>query len=199
MRVMWMLEELQQPYEVQAPPLGGDAQRAMTPEGRVPVLHTPDGAVLTDSVAIMTYLADRHADKASGPTFAAGTVERAVQDGHTQFVDEALDGPLWILSKHRYVLPESLRAADAVTPAALSDLAEGFARLAARVGDGPFLMGERFTTPDIVAGHCGGWAKVAGVTAPDEAAAYLERVYARPSNARARARAAAALRAAGLT
>lgn len=198
MRVMWMLEELEQPYEVVAPPLGSDAQRDATPEGRVPALRTPDGVVLTDSVAIMTYLADRHADRESGPTYAAGTIERAVQDGHTQFVDEALDGPLWVLSKHRYVLPKALRAAEAVAPAALHDLEDGFERLAARVGDGPFLMGARFTVPDIMAGHCGGWAKVAGVTAPEPAAAYLKRVYARPSNARARARAAEALRAAGL-
>ncbi len=193
MRVIWALEELEQPYAVTALPLG-PAARAHHPEGKVPILETEAGAI-TDSVAIMTFLADRH----GGLGFRAGSLERARQDAHTMFLVDALDQVLWTHSQHAYVLPEALRAPDAVAPATAYELGRGFERLVARVGDGPYLMGETFSVPDIVAGHCGGWARVAGFEVPQEARAYLDRCYARPSNARARARAAEALKAAGLS
>lgn len=197
MRVIWLLEELGLPYEIEPLSLGSDAVRARSPEGKVPILETPEGAQLTDSVAIMTYLADRHGDPDTGPSWPAGALERGRQDGHTQFLVDEMDGALWTLSLHRYVLPEEMRALDAVAPGALRLFHRAVERLAARIGDGPYLMGARFTLPDIVAGHCAGWAKVAGIEIQNDAvAAYLKRIYARDANARARTRAAEALTAA---
>ena len=51
---------------------------ARNPSGKIPVL-VDGGTTVTDSTAIMTYLADRHGRL----TFPAGTVERARQDGYT--------------------------------------------------------------------------------------------------------------------
>ena len=58
-RVVWMLEELGQPYEYMAVRPASDEAKGYNPSGKVPVL-VADGVTLTDSVAIMTYLADKH-------------------------------------------------------------------------------------------------------------------------------------------
>ena len=53
------------PYEVREVPLDGDHQlsaehRALNPMGRLPVLVLPDGTVVTESLAILLTVADRH-------------------------------------------------------------------------------------------------------------------------------------------
>ena len=59
MRVLWMLEEAGLPYRhIPAKPRDADAAAA-NPSGKIPALRDGD-AVITDSVAIMTYLADKH-------------------------------------------------------------------------------------------------------------------------------------------
>ena len=55
----------------------------LNPSGKVPVLIVDDTAI-SDSVAIMTFLADRHGDL----TYAAGTIERAKQDSLTQMIND---------------------------------------------------------------------------------------------------------------
>lgn len=192
-RVSRMLEELGLAYTIlPARPRSAEI-RALNPEGKIPALVLPGGAVLTDSVAIMTFLADRHGDPDTGPTFPAGDAERGVQDAHTQFLVDALDGPLWTISKHRMALPERLRV-PAVIETAKEELVAGFEQLAARVGDGPHLMGARYTLPDILAGHLSGWAAVSGLKPPDAPGlgAYVQRLRARPANERARLKAEAA-------
>jgi glutathione S-transferase len=60
------------------------------------------------------------------------------------------------------------------------------ATLAARLGDREFVMGDRLTVPDIVLGHCAGWAVPAKFELPGGAVgAYVARLRARPALARA--------------
>ena len=101
MRVIWMLEELGQPYALQADPPQSDAVRRLNPLGKVPILLSGD-AVLTDSTAILTYLADRHGQL----TFPAGTVDRARQDARTHFVLDEMDSLLWTAARHSFILPQ---------------------------------------------------------------------------------------------
>ena len=153
LRVLWTLEELGLDYEhVDAGPRSEDVTR-FSPAGKVPVL-VADGVPITDSVAIMTYLADRHA----ALTFAPGTLERARQDSLTQMILDEVDAILWMAAKHSFVLPEDQRV-----PAIKDSLQWEFARsqpqIVARMAeDGPFLMGETMTIADILLAHCGGWA-----------------------------------------
>ena len=61
-RVLWMLEELGQPYEFVEVKLRSPEAYALNPSGKVPILI--DGELtVTDSAAICVYLADKHADK----------------------------------------------------------------------------------------------------------------------------------------
>jgi glutathione S-transferase len=151
MRVMWMLEELGEPYEAIAAAPRSDEARQYNPSGKVPALV--DGkAVLTDSVAIMTYLADKHG-KLTAP---AGTVARAHQDALTFWLIDEFDAILWTAAKHSFILPEDKRVA-AIKPALMEEFSASAAKLSDRL-TAPFLMGEEITLPDILAVHCLNWA-----------------------------------------
>lgn len=181
-RVLWCLEELGLPYDhTAAAPRAAEVQ-ALNTSGKVPVLVS-DGIALSDSTAIITYLADKHA----GLTHPAGSIARARQDGFTQLVLDEIDGALWTASRHSFVLPENLRVPE-VKPSLQWEFAQSCARIAAGL-NGPFLMDDTFTIADIVFGHCLGWA--VGAKFPhnqpvlDE---YLSRMRARPAYKVARAK-----------
>jgi glutathione S-transferase len=187
LRVLWMLEELGEPYEhVAAPPRSEDVV-AVNPAGKVPVL-IEDGTPITDSTAILQYLADRHGRF----TRPAGTLDRARQDSLTQFLLDEFDAALWMAARHSFVLPEELRFS-AIKDSLKWEFERSQRTLAARMADGPFLMGPEMTVPDIILTHCGIWAKSARfpVTEP-RLAAYLDRMQARPALRRAMAQGAAA-------
>lgn len=181
-RVLWMLEELGERYEHQAAAPRSDEVRRHISSGKVPVLLT-DGAALTDSVAIMTFLADRHGKL----TFPAGTLDRARQDGHTQFIVDELDATLWTASRHSFVLPEERRVPQ-IKDSLKWEFSVALDRLAERLGGGPFLMGETMTIPDILATHCCNWALNAKFPDPPAAvAAYLDRMRSREAFKRTQA------------
>lgn len=150
-RVLWMLEEIGEPYEfVRAAPRS-DTVTALNPSGKVPVLVDGD-ETLTDSTAILTYLADKHGKL----THKAGTLERARQDAFSNALLDELDSILWSAAKHSFVLPEDRRR-----PEIKDSLKWEFAQNQDRLADafeGPFLQGESMTIADIIATHCLNWA-----------------------------------------
>ena len=182
-RVMWMLEELDQPYDhVPAAPQS-DGVVAFNPSGKVPVL-IEDGTPITDSTAIIQYLADRH----GALTHKAGTIERARQDSLTQFLLDEFDAVLWTAARHTFVLPEELRVS-AIKDTLRWEFQRSQQILKQRVGNGPYLMGEVMTVPDIILTHCLGWAQAARFPLMDcWDQNYLVKMRARPAYLRADAR-----------
>lgn len=186
MRVLWALEELGQPYEIRNAAPRSEEARAYNPSGKIPVLLV-EGTTLTDSTAIVQFLADRH----GGLTHPAGTIARGVQDGFTQFACDEVDGSLWLASKHSFVLPEAERLPGA-KEAAKAEFARAMTTLEARLGEREFVTGERFTVPDLILAHCAGWAVAAKFPLPEgPLAAYFARLRARPALLRALAAGAA--------
>lgn len=182
-RVLWMLEELGLDYEFQVQMPRSDEVRALNPLGKVPVLIDGD-AVLTDSTAILTYLADKHGKL----TFPAGTLERAQQDSHTFFILDEIDACLWTAARHSFVLPEEHRVPD-VKDTLRWEFERSQKHFADRLGEGPWLMGETFTVPDIIAAHCGGWAINANFPVTEPAFQdFIERARERPAFKRAAAK-----------
>lgn len=181
-RVLWMLEELGLDYEHVPAGAGSDEARKYNPSGKVPSLVV-DGTVITDSAAIITFLADRH----GGLTFPAGTIERARQDAMTHFVLDEMDAVLWTAARHSFVLAEEMRV-----PAVKVPLKWEFERaqnlFMDRIGDGPYAMGETMTVPDILACHCAGWAMAARFPLIDEFKEYSKRLTSREAYKRARER-----------
>lgn len=189
MRVMWMLEELGQDYTIVPAMPQSPEVHAFNPTGKVPVLVEGDMAV-PDSVAIVTFLADRH----GACTHPAGSPARALQDSFTQFCVDEVEGALWFAAKHGFVLPEERRVG-AVKATCRWEFDRAMAALETRLGDGEFVTGDTFTVPDILFGHCANWAEN-GAKWPLPAGrvgAYLDRVRARPALARAMRRGAAAV------
>ena len=150
-RVMWMLEELGQDYtQISAGPRSEEAMK-YNALGKIPALVDGD-AVLTDSVAIMTYLGDKHG-KLTAP---AGTPARARQDATTLWLIDEFDAVLWAYAKHAFVFPEDKRV-----PEIKDSLKAEFLRSADLLADrleGPFLMGDEMTLADILAVHCINWS-----------------------------------------
>ncbi len=180
-RVLWMLEELGQGYEhIPAAP-NSDGVVSFNPAGKVPVL-IEDGTPITDSTAIIQYLADKH----GALTFPAGTLDRARQDSLTQFLLDEFDAALWMAARHSFVLPEELRQS-AIKTSLIWEFTNSQKTLVQRMGDGPYLMGAQMTVPDIILTHCGIWARVAKFPiSEDRLALYLDRMIARPALAKVR-------------
>ncbi|MGR3466737.1 MAG: glutathione S-transferase family protein [Shimia sp.] len=161
-RAIWMLEEIGVDYELLKLALGSEEMRRHNPLGKQPVLLV-EGTAIPDTLAILHFLADRH----DALRFPAGSVERAVQDGHTGFILDEMDSLLWTVAKHTFALPEELRCPE-VKDKVRAEYARSLERLEARIA-GPFLMGERMTVPDILAVHCLGWGLVAKFPPPSQA------------------------------
>ncbi|MGR3443799.1 MAG: glutathione S-transferase family protein [Roseovarius sp.] len=180
-RVLWLLEEMGLDYTHLPVAPRSDEALAVNPSGKIPALR--DGErVLTDSTAIMTFLADRHGQLAHAP----GSHERAAQDALTHRVLDEVDALLWTAARHSFVLPEEHRVA-AVKDSLKWEYERNIKGLEAALA-GPFLQGETMTIADILLAHCLMWAGKAGFPAPPaRLAAYLETMMARPAFQRAAA------------
>lgn len=176
-RVVWAMEELSEPYTVNAAKPHDPDIKSLNPAGKVPALLEGEHCII-DSTAIVQYLCDKHGQL----TFPAGTIKRAQQDSFTQFALDDVDGIIWTAAKHGFVLPEELRSEAAVKEACRWDLGRALRALEHRLGDRQFVMGDTFTVPDIILGHCAGWAQRAGFDLPTgKLSDYIQRLHARPA------------------
>lgn len=150
-RVLWTLEELGQSYELNPARPQSEEVLALNASGKVPVFQDT-GETLTDSTAIITYLADKHGQL----TAPAGTIARARQDGMTQLFLDELDALLWTAARHSFALPQEMRVPN-VKPSLKWEFARNLTRIETRL-QGPFVMGENFTIADILLTHCLNWA-----------------------------------------
>jgi glutathione S-transferase len=175
-RVLWAMHEMGLEFEhIDAPAQSPEVQ-AVNPSGKVPALIV-DGTTIIDSTAILTYLADKHGQL----TYPAGTIERAQQDSLTHFILDEFDAALWTAARNTFVLP-----ADKRVPEIKDTLRWEFARsiklIEGRMSDGPNLMGDKFTIPDIILTQIGGWARVSKFDVPDgKLKDYFRRQIKRPA------------------
>ena len=182
-RVVWMLEELGEPYEFVPVKLRSPEAYALNPSGKVPIL-LDDDFTLTDSAAICIYLADKHAEKGMGAN--AGLAGRAEMDSWMHFAQSEFEAPLWNKLRHRFLLPPELRVD--VGPATAYDFANEVKALDGRLGDNEFALGSRFSAVDVMLGDIGAWARGGRFRIDsDRVNAYLDRVLSRPARARAQA------------
>ena len=184
MRAHWMAHELGLDYE---PRLIGsrtgetqtDAFRALNPKGKIPVLEDDD-LVLTESVAIVTYLGDTYGGD-SGLIPTANTVERAKYNEWCAFIQMELDAhTLYILRKHRDLAEQYGEA-----PAAVATAIEGF-QMQVQVADAAlkgtdYLVGDRFTAADIIMTTTLKWAIAYEVALTPRLVEYTDFHAARPA------------------
>ena len=156
-RVLWGLEELELPYEHLVANPHSEGIYDVNPLGQAPALRDGD-AVLTDSLAILNYLADR----AGRLTYPAGTPERARMDARINFVVTELEAPVWLMARHGFVLPKEQRA-PGMRAVAEADFARAERKFELLLGDAEFFGGDSFTLADIFAADLARWARQAKV------------------------------------
>jgi glutathione S-transferase len=175
--VHWMLEELGAPYRIELVNLEKTEQKrsaylSINPMGKVPaIVHK--GAVVTETGAILTYLADAFpaaglapplSDPARGPYlrwmfFAASCIDSAM-------IDRMLARPI----------PER--------PGAIGygKHEDVFDTLEKALNPGPYLLGQKFTSPDLfICGQLGFGIMVKGLEPRPVFQAYVERIQQRPA------------------
>jgi len=186
----WMLEEVGQPYEARVLDFSKGEHRsaeylAINPMGKIPtLLHGK--TIITETAAICTYLADafpganlapalddpKRADYYRWLFFGAGCLEAAIIDRATERPDPAMPGALGYGSYERMMKT-----------------------LVAALGDGPWFLGEKFSTVDVYLGSQIGWGMMMGtITDEPTLAAHAARCAERPAwkrtNAQCKAQAA---------
>jgi len=182
LRARWTLQELGvdfEPVRVNLP--AGEHQRPqflrINPAGKIPVLVDGD-MVLTESVAIVLYLAEKYSDKGLLP---AGVAERAQVNRWLLFAATELEQPLWRMARHTTLYPEEQRLPQDVAIAS-REFKEMAAVLNEHMKGREFVAGDRVTVADFVTAYTLDWGneyKLLGEF-PD-LVAYMERMYARPA------------------
>jgi glutathione S-transferase len=181
-RARWTLQELGVEFEsVVVNLIAGehhhDAFRRLNPAGRVPVLVDGD-VVLTESVAIVLYLAEKYPEKHLVPS---DLVQRAQLYRWLLFAATELEQPLWRISKHTALYPKDRRLPDDVV-LAREDFAPMAQVMEAHMSGRQFVVGDSVSVADFVLAYTLDWANLVGLLADcPQLRRYLERMYQRPS------------------
>lgn len=186
-RISWALEEIGVQWQYRKLDVRKGEHRApayleINPAGKVPALVDGD-FVLTESMAIVTYLAEKFPESNLIPT---GLRQRAEYFRWAAFAISELEQPLWSIGKHKFALPKEYRIAE-MKQTALYEFAQAVDLLAQGLQGRPFILGETFSGADILLGHCLRWAR--GFDVPIESDIvndYADRMLARPAYSRGR-------------
>ena len=179
-RARWTLQELGVEFDaVTVNLIAGEHRRPeflkINPAGKLPVLVDGD-TVLTESIAIVTYLAEKYPEKKLIPTELP---EKAQAYRWLLFAATELEQPLWRITRHTNLYPETKRLpADVVL--AREDFLPMAAVLDEHIQGREFLVADNATVADFVTAYTLDWANM--VQLLDDfpgLRSYMERMYAR--------------------
>ncbi|HEU0133364.1 MAG TPA: glutathione transferase GstA [Allosphingosinicella sp.] len=151
----------------------GEKLTDVNPKGAVPTLRLDDGSVLTENAVILQYLADR--SPAGTLAIPPSGIERYRLLEWLNFIATELHkgfGPLW-----NPATPGEFKEATREA------LGKKFDYLQAQIGDGPYILGDRFSILDAYAFAVLNWTRIHSIDIArwPGLAAYLGRVAARPA------------------
>jgi glutathione S-transferase len=181
-RVRWTLQELGVDFESVTVNLAAGEHRRpeflkINPAGRVPVLVDGD-FVLTESVAIVLYLAEKYLYKRLIPTDLR---QRAQVNRWLLFAATELEQPLWRIVRHTSLYPEHLRLIAEVS-LARQDFTDMAAVMEAHLQGREFIVGDTLTVADLVSAYTLDWAnEVQLLDNFPQLLDYMKRMYARPN------------------
>lgn len=145
---------------------------AINPKGYVPALEFDDGTVLTENLAILTYIAER-----SGRLLAEKGLDRWRALEATAFMTSELHNTFKPL-----FYPDT---SDAQKEKSRATLIRRFATLADQLGEKPFLIGEHMSIADAYLFVMLSWAANFKIDLPKPFESYFNRLKAMPSVAQA--------------
>jgi glutathione S-transferase len=180
-RVRWTLQEIGVPFESASIDMRFNEHRSaeflkINPAAKLPVL-VDDDLVLTESIAIVLYLAEKYREKQLLPV---NPNERAQVYRWLLFAATELEQPLWRISKHTALYPKNRRLM-ADTALAREDFAPMARVLEEHLATRTFVVGEAVTVADFVLAYTLDWANEARMLADLPCLQdYVERMYQRP-------------------
>ena len=181
-RVVWLLEELGLPYELQTTPLEPPSPKPFaqrTPTGKVPTIEDGDTTIF-ESGAIVEYILERYDDHRLAPP--VGSPQRGPFLQWLHFADSTAFYGLGNIAWHTRFKEDAESVADALSDyrtwseAALDALERN-------LRDKDFLLGADFSAADVMVGYTVLVAKSFGVLGDDHPAVdtYLARLTERPA------------------
>jgi glutathione S-transferase len=182
-RIMWLLEELELPYELNKmafhpKDLKSDEHRARHPLGRIPVLDDGDISIY-ESGAIVEYILERHKNGGLKPAVADAMYPEYLQWFH--YCEGMVMPPINTIVVHTLLLPEDRRDAT-VLGQAQRLLTKSLAPVEDALEGREYLIGN-FSGADIMLGHSIFMANRMGCVTDDmpNLKAYVARIAARPA------------------
>ncbi len=200
-RVLWLLEELELPYEIvhyQRDPktmLAPASLKAVHPLGKSPVVTTDDGATLAESGAIIESLIERYGQGRLAP--AAGSPEALRYRYWLHFAEGTAMSPLLLklvfdrieTSKMPFFAKPVAKAIAAKAKSAFinPNIASHLNFMEAELGKSEWFAGDAFTGADIQMSFPVEASQARGGldAKRPKLMAYLERIHARPAYQRA--------------
>jgi glutathione S-transferase len=181
-----LLEELEADYELRVLDFGRNEQRSpdylgVNPMGKVPaIVH--DGALVTEQPAVYIYLADLFPAKGLAPP--PGDPLRGPYLRWLVFYGSSFEPAMVDRGMKREPVPPST--------CPYGDFDTMLGTLLAQLGQGPYILGERFTAADVLWGNALHWMTLFKLL-PElpVVSAYVERVMNRPAIVRAKEKDAA--------
>jgi glutathione S-transferase len=180
-RVRWTLQELGVDFEpIRVNLLAGENRRPeflkINPAGKIPVL-VDGNQVLTESVAIVLYLAEKYPHKGLLP---ASLNERAQATRWLLFAATELEQPLWRISRHTALYPEEQRLPGDVILAS-SEFKDMASVLEKHMQGRQFVAGDSVSVADFVTAYTLDWGNEDKLLdGCPQLLAYMKRMYARP-------------------
>ncbi len=182
LRVRWTLQELDIPFEaITVNMLKGEhlqpAFLKINPAGKLPALVDGD-LVLTESMAIVIYLAEKYADKGFIP---ADVKQRAEFFKWIMFTATELEQPLWRIARNTNLYPAEKRQPTDVEMAA-EDFRPTAEVLDEHLAGRKFVAGDGATVADFALAYTLDWANEALLLGDfPRLQTYMTRMYARPA------------------
>ena len=127
----------------------------LNPRSEVPTLRLSDGSVMTESAAMMIYLADLVPEAVMAPLPSAPERARYLR-WMVYFAVAPYTSDLRMFYSERF--STDVGHAPAIKAKAVIDLARDFAIFDAQMGEGPFILGARMSAADIYAAMILGWS-----------------------------------------
>lgn len=181
-RFVWLLEEIGQPYELELVSIqrgdGSGAQdaayRKIQPHGKVPAIDH-DGTIVFESAAIALYLADAFPEARLGPRI--GDPARGAFVTWLAYYTGVIE-PAFVCKALGFTTTNSTTG--------WAPTEEILAHVDAQLARGPYVLGDAFSTADILLGSTFALFRGSPLL-PDSAVrtAYVDRLLARPALRRA--------------
>ena len=154
MRVIWLCEELEVPYDIEtidfSPAFRQSPEwRAKSPTGKVPAMDD-QGFTMFESGAMLQYVLDRYGNGRLMPE--PGTPEGAVYLQWCWFAEATFARPLGDIAHHTVMKPEAERIPAVVDDARVRALS-CLDAVNDAVGKTDYLVGDAFSAADIMMGY----------------------------------------------